>query len=70
MKSSLSTNLVLFILLPLLLLSGKHHEVLHLQGNGVNGKGKTIVLVSGDEEYRTEESMPMLANILSQKHGF
>ena len=31
---------------------------------------KHIVLVSGDEEYRTEESMPMLAKILSQKHGF
>jgi hypothetical protein len=34
------------------------------------GKGKHIVLVSGDEEYRTEESMPMLAKILSQRHGF
>ena len=31
---------------------------------------KHIVLVSGDEEYRTEETMPMLAKILSQKHGF
>jgi putative heme-binding domain-containing protein len=31
---------------------------------------KHVVLVSGDEEYRTEESMPMLAKILSQKHGF
>lgn len=29
-----------------------------------------VVLISGDEEYRTEESMPMLAKILSQKHGF
>ncbi|TWT64855.1 ThuA domain-containing protein [Allorhodopirellula solitaria] len=29
-----------------------------------------IVLVSGDEEYRSEESMPMLAKILSQHHGF
>lgn len=29
-----------------------------------------IVLVSGDEEYRTEETMPMLGKILSQKHGF
>ncbi len=29
-----------------------------------------IVLVAGDEEYRTEESMPMLGKILSQKHGF
>ena len=31
---------------------------------------KSVVLVAGDEEYRTEESMPMLAKILSQKHGF
>ncbi|MCA9129914.1 MAG: ThuA domain-containing protein [Planctomycetales bacterium] len=31
---------------------------------------KHIVLVSGDEEYRTEESMPMLGKILSQRHGF
>jgi Trehalose utilisation len=35
-----------------------------------NPSGKHIVLVAGDEEYRTEESMPMLAKILSQKHGF
>lgn len=34
------------------------------------GKGKTVVLVAGDEEYRTEESMPMLAKILAKKHGF
>ena len=60
----------LFLLLPFLLLSGKHHEILHLPGNDEPGKGKTIVLVSGEEEYRTEESMPMLAKILSQKHGF
>jgi hypothetical protein len=33
-------------------------------------KTKHIVLVSGDEEYRSEEVMPMLAKILSQKHGF
>ena len=60
----------LFLLFPFFLLSGKHHEILHLPGNDEPGKGKTIVLVSGDEEYRTEESMPMLAKILSQKHGF
>ncbi|TWU37071.1 ThuA domain-containing protein [Novipirellula artificiosorum] len=34
------------------------------------GNGRHIVLVSGDEEYRTEESCPMLAKILSQHHGF
>lgn len=34
------------------------------------GKGKHIVMVSGDEEYRSEEALPMLAKILSEKHGF
>ncbi|WP_044301249.1 ThuA domain-containing protein [Rhodopirellula sallentina] len=32
--------------------------------------GKHIVLISGDEEYRSEESCPMFAKILSQHHGF
>lgn len=33
-------------------------------------EAKQIVLVSGDEEYRSEEALPMLAKILSRKHGF
>lgn len=37
---------------------------------GMPGGGKKVVLVAGDEEYRTEESMPMLAKILAKKHGF
>jgi len=45
-------------------------NILKINGKKGPGRGKTIVLVSGDEEYRTEESMPMLAKILSQKHGF
>ena len=32
--------------------------------------GKHVVLLSGDEEYRSEEALPMLAKILSQRHGF
>jgi hypothetical protein len=44
--------------------------VLEFTGGDGPGKDKTIVLVSGDEEYRSEESMPMLAKILSQHHGF
>lgn len=32
--------------------------------------GKHIVFLSGDEEYRSEEGLPMLAKILSQRHGF
>ena len=34
------------------------------------GKGKHIVFLSGDEEYRSEEGLPMLAQVLSQRHGF
>lgn len=34
------------------------------------GKGKHVVLLSGDEEYRSEESMPQLGKILSTHHGF
>lgn len=43
---------------------------LSFKGKDGPGKGKHIVLVSGDEEYRSEESMPMLAKILSNHHGF
>lgn len=38
-------------------------------GNGP-GKGKHVVLLAGDEEYRSEEALPMLAKILSKHHGF
>jgi hypothetical protein len=34
------------------------------------GKGKHIVLISGDEEYRSEEALPQLAKILALHHGF
>ena len=34
------------------------------------GKGKQIVLVSGDEEYRSEEALPQLGKILAKHHGF
>jgi hypothetical protein len=34
------------------------------------GQGKHIVFLTGDEEYRSEEGLPMLAKILSQRYGF
>jgi hypothetical protein len=43
---------------------------LTIQGGNGPGKGKRIVLVSGDEEYRSEQALPQLARILSQRHGF
>ncbi|MCX7664638.1 MAG: ThuA domain-containing protein [Gemmataceae bacterium] len=41
-----------------------------LEGGEGPGKGKHIVLVSGDEEYRSEEMLPQLAKILATHHGF
>ena len=38
-------------------------------GEGI-GAGKRVVLVAGDEEYRSEEALPMLAQLLSEHHGF
>ncbi len=34
------------------------------------GDGKHVVLVSGDEEYRSEESLPQLGKLLAKHHGF
>ncbi len=33
-------------------------------------RGHSIVLISGDEEYRSEEGLPMLARLLAERHGF
>ena len=43
--------------------------VTYLGGKGP-GAGKRIVFLAGDEEYRSEESLPQLAKILSERHGF
>jgi hypothetical protein len=40
------------------------------EGKTGPGKGKHIVFISGDEEYRSEEGLPQLAKILSERHGF
>ena len=40
------------------------------EGSRGPGEGKHIVLVSGDEEYRSEEALPQLAKILARRHGF
>jgi len=45
-------------------------EAITYEGKAGPGAGKHIVLISGDEEYRSEESLPMLGKILSQRHGF
>jgi hypothetical protein len=43
---------------------------LTFEGKEGPGKGKHIVLISGDEEYRSEEALPQLAKILADHNGF
>jgi hypothetical protein len=40
------------------------------EGKAGPGQGKRVVLVSGDEEYRSEELLPQLGKILAVHHGF
>jgi len=45
-------------------------DFLVFEGKSGPGVGKHIVFLSGDEEYRSEESLPQMAKILAQRHGF
>lgn len=45
------------------------HLVVYEGGRGP-GAGKHIVLLAGDHEYRSEESLPALARILARRYGF
>jgi hypothetical protein len=61
---------VLPLLTVLLTWTATAADRLVIPGKNGPGKGKRIVLVSGDEEYRSEQALPQLARILSQRHGF
>jgi len=60
--------LLVFLSFSCLAQNGK--TFLQFEGKEGPGKGKHVVLVAGDDEYRSEESMPMLAKLLSQRYGF
>ena len=61
--------LLLFALSPASLLAQNPHLVVYEGEKGV-GKGKHIVFLAGDHEYRSEESLPALARILAKHYGF
>lgn len=61
---------LLTFLLPVLLFGQNGATFLEFAGGEGPGKGKHVVLVAADDEYRSEESMPMLAKILSNRYGF
>src|SRR6478735_1647545 len=45
-------------------------SVLVYEGTSGPGRGKQIVFLAGDQEYRSEESLPELARILARRYGF
>ncbi len=47
-----------------------HAAPLVYQGDAGPGKGKSIVLIASDHEYKSEEALPQLARILAKHHGF
>ena len=60
-----------FVLLALsLLVSFASAAPLVYEGTAGPGKGKHIVFLAGDHEYRSEESLPALARLLAKHHGF
>lgn len=61
---------LLFLLAILPQFATAQADRLVYRGGAGPGKGKNIVLISGDEEYRSEEALPLLAKLLSAHHGF
>ena len=72
MKAKISRYLTTFIALLPFALAGWTHAAdgVVYQGRQGPGQGKHIVFLAGDEEYRSEEGLPMLAKILAVRHGF
>src|SRR5512135_709274 len=68
----ISMTLNAFMVLLQFALTGWMHAAdgVVYQGASGPGQGKHIVFLAGDEEYRSEEGLPMLAKILAVRHGF
>jgi hypothetical protein len=70
MKTIRPCLILAFLLQWAALLSVPAADWVVYQGKQGPGLGKHILFLSGDEEYRSEEGMPMLAKILAFRHGF
>ena len=61
---------LIFILFTLFTASLSAADLLVYEGDTGPGKGKHIVFLASDHEYRSEETCPALARILAKKYGF
>ncbi len=63
------TRRVLLLLLLAMAVPAGAQPVVY-EGTGGPGKGKHIVFLAGDHEYRSEETLPAMARLLAKHHGF
>ena len=69
--SRIAAGLTLCVALVMMTISNvRAGEWIDFKGKDGPGKGKRVVLMAGDEEYRSEEYMPVLGKILAERHGF
>jgi hypothetical protein len=65
---------ILYLLIASFSLSGFSFQLmsqsLTYEGSSGVGKGKHIVFIASDHEYRGEETCPAIARILAKRHGF
>ncbi len=59
-----------FLILSFVFIGTTAHSQVVYEGDRGPGLGKHIVFLSGDPEYRSEETLPALARILAKHHGF
>ena len=69
MPTRLIQLMTLTLALPVLAAAQNPHLLVY-EGSSGPGRGKHIVFLSGDQEYRSEESLPALARILAKQYGF
>src|SRR6188768_3909342 len=63
-------HVLLTLALAFLVTARTNAAPLVYEGTEGPGKGKHIVFLAGDHEYRSEESLPALARILAKHQGF
>src|SRR4051812_7535264 len=68
LRAGLSLSLIGLLGLPARAEGGGGGVV--IEGSDGPGKGKQIVLIAADDEYRSEELIPQLAKILAKRQGF
>jgi len=61
---------LLLIAACLMVVSTRAEDWIQLSPPEGTANGKKIVFVTGDDEYKSETSMPMMAHILAEHHGF